>query len=146
MTAAIRENATDRSNTGATQLPRVLSPTGAPMDLLAHLKVHGDTPYRGGPRMLIHTIESAGLTGRGGAAFPTHRKLTAVADQKGIPVVVGNGAEGEPASDKDKLLLWSSPHLVLDGLQLAARTGERQGQAPSVVLAASGPGRSPARG
>jgi NADH:ubiquinone oxidoreductase subunit F (NADH-binding) len=90
------------------------------MDLAAHLKVHGPTPYRGGARMLIHTIESAGLTGRGGAAFPSHRKLTAVADQKGTAVVVGNGAEGEPASDKDKTLLWSSPHLVLDGLQLAA--------------------------
>ena len=34
--------------------------------------------------------------------------------------MIGNGAEGEPASDKDKALLWISPHLVLDGLQLAA--------------------------
>ena len=127
MTATIRESSTDRSYTGGPQLPRVLSPTGAPMDLLAHLKVHGPTPYRGGPRMLIHTIESAGLTGRGGAAFPTHRKLTAVASQKSVPVVVANGAEGEPASDKDKMLLWSSPHLVLDGLQLAAEAvGARQ--------------------
>jgi NADH:ubiquinone oxidoreductase subunit F (NADH-binding) len=90
------------------------------MELSAHVRTHGTTPYRGGPGMLIHTIESAGLTGRGGAAFPTHRKLTAVAGQKGVPVVVANGAEGEPASDKDKALLWSSPHLVLDGLQLAA--------------------------
>ncbi|MHB8274596.1 MAG: NADH-ubiquinone oxidoreductase-F iron-sulfur binding region domain-containing protein [Dermatophilaceae bacterium] len=127
MTAALREIATNRSNAGATRLPRLLPATGAPTELPAHLKVHGRTPYRGGPRMLIHTIESAGLTGRGGAAFPTHRKLTAVADQKGAPIVVGNGAEGEPASDKDKILLWSSPHLVLDGLQLAAEAvGARQ--------------------
>ena len=123
MTTAIPDIVTSSSVTrkaGATLLPRLLPANGQPMELEAHLKVHGHTPYRGGPRMLIHTIESAGLTGRGGAAFPTHRKLTAVADQKGRPVVVGNGAEGEPASDKDKALLWSCPHLVLDGLQLAA--------------------------
>ena len=119
MTTAVRE-ATGRSQTGAGSLPRLLPTTGQPMELDLHLRTHGATPYRGGPGMLIHTIESAGLTGRGGAAFPTHRKLTAVASQKGAPVVVGNGAEGEPASDKDKALLWSSPHLVLDGLQLAA--------------------------
>jgi len=104
----------------ARRLPRLLPASGQPMDLADHLQVHGQTPYRGGPTLLIHTVEAAGLTGRGGAAFPTHRKLTAVARQKGSPVVVGNGAEGEPASDKDKTLLWSSPHLVLDGLQLAA--------------------------
>jgi NADH:ubiquinone oxidoreductase subunit F (NADH-binding) len=119
MTTAVRE-ATGRSPLGATSLPRLLPTTGQPMNLDMHLQTHGATPYRGGPAMLIHTIESAGLTGRGGAAFPTHRKLTAVASQKSAPVVVANGAEGEPASDKDKTLLWASPHLVLDGLQLAA--------------------------
>jgi NADH:ubiquinone oxidoreductase subunit F (NADH-binding) len=130
MTATALDTVTGNSvtgNAGAARLPRLLPATGQPMELAAHLRVHGPTPYRGGRRMLIDTIESAGLTGRGGAAFPTHRKLTAVAGQRGDPVVVGNGAEGEPASDKDKRLLWSSPHLVLDGLQLAAETvGARQ--------------------
>jgi NADH:ubiquinone oxidoreductase subunit F (NADH-binding) len=126
MTTATRDAATPEAATassgrpGPIGLPRLLSAAGQPMDLAAHLQAHGRTPYRGGPGMLIHTIESAGLTGRGGAAFPTHTKLAAVAGQKGAPVVVGNGAEGEPASDKDKTLLWSCPHLVLDGLQLAA--------------------------
>jgi NADH:ubiquinone oxidoreductase subunit F (NADH-binding) len=129
MTAAIRDTftsqggaTTGRANVGATDLPRLFPATGQRMELAEHLQMHGRTPYRGGPGLLIHTIESAGLTGRGGAAFPTHRKLTAVASQKGVPVMVGNGAEGEPASNKDKSLLWFSPHLVLDGLQLAAET------------------------
>jgi NADH:ubiquinone oxidoreductase subunit F (NADH-binding) len=102
-------------------LPRLLPEHGAvPVDLRTHLGRYGRPPYRGQPRLLIPAMRESGLTGRGGAAFPVHRKLAAVADAGRRPVVIGNGAEGEPVSDKDRSLLWISPHLVLDGLQLAA--------------------------
>ncbi|MDF3150063.1 NADH-quinone oxidoreductase subunit E, partial [Streptomyces sp. T21Q-yed] len=79
---------------------------------------------RGDPDGLLRAVAESGLTGRGGAAFPVYRKLLSVAEagrRTGrTPVVVANGAEGEPASRKDRTLLRQSPHLVLDGLQLAA--------------------------
>ncbi|HLY94246.1 MAG TPA: NADH-ubiquinone oxidoreductase-F iron-sulfur binding region domain-containing protein [Gaiellaceae bacterium] len=72
-------------------------------------------------RDLISLVEQSGLTGRGGGAFPAASKLDAVRSRRGRPVVVVNGAEGEPASGKDKVLLVYAPHLVLDGAVLAAR-------------------------
>jgi NADH:ubiquinone oxidoreductase subunit F (NADH-binding) len=77
------------------------------------------------PERLIDVVDRSGLTGRGGAGFPTGRKMRTVAAlaggaRKGRAVVVANGAEGEPASCKDRLLLTRVPHLVLDGITLAA--------------------------
>src|SRR5271166_7193090 len=72
---------------------------------------------------LLGEVESSGLVGRGGAAFPLAVKLRAVRDNgksAGGTVAVANGEEGEPASIKDRWLLRNRPHLVLDGLRLAA--------------------------
>ncbi|QPG67509.1 NADH-ubiquinone oxidoreductase-F iron-sulfur binding region domain-containing protein [Mycolicibacterium mucogenicum] len=75
------------------------------------------------PDRLLDEVERSGLRGRGGAAFPMAVKLRSVRDNgrgRGGAVVVANGEEGEPASIKDRWLLRNRPHLVLDGLRLAA--------------------------
>ena len=72
-------------------------------------------------RQLIDLVEACGLTGRGGAGFPTAIKVHAVATGRRRPVVVANGMEGEPLSHKDAVLLTRSPELVLDGLELVGR-------------------------
>jgi NADH:ubiquinone oxidoreductase subunit F (NADH-binding) len=99
-----------------------------------HLRRHGPPPFAdAGPGRisggLISAVEQAGLTGRGGGGFPAGRKMRAVAEagrRSGLlrsqagTVVIANGAESEPASAKDRLLLSHAPHLVLDGIVLAA--------------------------
>jgi NADH:ubiquinone oxidoreductase subunit F (NADH-binding) len=112
-------------------LPRLLPAIGAvPVDLRSNLDRHGALPAVGSSGRLLREVAAAGLTGRGGAGFPTARKLAAAAQSRPAAVVAGNGAEGEPASRKDSVLLWISPHLVLDGLQLAA---EVAGSATAVL-------------
>ncbi|MCG5434240.1 hypothetical protein LV457_18365 [Mycobacterium sp. MYCO198283] len=77
------------------------------------------------PDALLAEVELAGLTGRGGAAFPMAVKLASVRAARRAgwqTVVVANGEEGEPASVKDRWLLRHRPHLVIDGLRLAAAT------------------------
>jgi NADH:ubiquinone oxidoreductase subunit F (NADH-binding) len=108
-------------------LPRLLANvmTPHPLNLDEHLREYGPVPLPGrGSRHdragFIDLVERAGLTGRGGAGFPTATKLRAVASGGGDAAVVANGAEGEPASFKDRLLLTRLPHLVLDGIALAA--------------------------
>src|SRR5246127_3476032 len=111
---------------GESGLPRLLPRTAQMLaadprrnlDFAAHLARHGLPRFRGA--VLIEQTGAAGLTGRGGAAFPVATKLAAVAAARRAAVVVGNAAEGEPANSKDAALLWLAPHLVLDGLQAAA--------------------------
>jgi NADH:ubiquinone oxidoreductase subunit F (NADH-binding) len=90
-------------------------------ELLAdHLDRLGPRPrYPAGE--LISVLEDADLRGRGGAGYPTARKWAATRDHsRGDAVVVANGAETEPLSAKDRLLMTSRPHLVIDGVLLAA--------------------------
>ena len=119
------------------RLPRLL-PDGfsdKPTCLADHLARYGQpvapAPSRRRREELIAEVEIAGLAGRGGAGFPTARKLAAVASRRHA-IVIGNGTEGEPASTKDKVLLGRSPHLVLDGAVAAA---EIVGATEAIIVA-----------
>ena len=60
------------------------------------------------------------LTGLGGAHFPLARKIASLLDVPGPRAVVCNAAEDEPGSRKDRTLLTRNPHLVLEGVLIAA--------------------------
>jgi len=93
--------------------------------LTQHRARFGPLPALTHASELIGVLDEAGLRGRGGAGFPTGRKLAAITGRR--PVVIANGAEGEPASDKDVVLLQHAPHLILDGLAaVAAALGSRE--------------------
>ena len=73
---------------------------------------------------LLGEVDLSGLLGRGGAAFPLAVKVRTVRDNGrrcSGAALIANGEEAEPASIKVRWLLRHRPHLVLDGLRLAAR-------------------------
>ena len=87
----------------------------------SHRSRLGELPRHAAASALVDEIEASGLLGRGGAGFPVGRKWRALARrERGRAVVVVNGAEGEPASFKDRILMAHRPHLVVDGAILAA--------------------------
>ncbi len=106
-------------DTGPSGVPRLLPPIPV-RELSAHDARYGPARYRGAE--LIAEVERSGLTGRGGAAFPAGKKLRSVRERAGRrgTVVIANGMESEPVSAKDASLLARTPHLVLDGIALAA--------------------------
>src|SRR3954470_9485482 len=103
--------------------PRLLRLTATVETHSAYLATGGYAPLDNAETLLAE-VENSGLLGRGGAAFPLAVKLRTVraAHTRGHEtVVLANGEEGEPASVKDRWLLRHRPHLVLDGVRLAAR-------------------------
>jgi NADH-quinone oxidoreductase subunit F len=66
-------------------------------------------------------LEASGITGRGGAGFPAHFKWNAVRGQAVRErYVVLNADEGEPGTFKDREVILRRPHLVIEGLAIAA--------------------------
>lgn len=103
-------------------VPRLLRADGDGEDLAAYRAAGG---YRALDSVdtVLAQVRHSGLLGRGGAAFPIAVKLGGVREaglRGNETVVVANGEEGEPASVKDKWLTRHRPHLVLDGVRVAA--------------------------
>ena len=68
---------------------------------------------------IITALTDAGLRGMGGAGFPTGRKWGLVAAQEATPkYVICNADESEPGTFKDREILATQPHLVLEGMLL----------------------------
>ncbi|MCF8035527.1 MAG: SLBB domain-containing protein [Desulfobacteraceae bacterium] len=75
----------------------------------------------GRPADVQEVLEAAGLLGRGGAAFPMGVKLSTVAEDAPFPrYLVCNADEMEPGTFKDRVLIHTSPHLLIEGMLLAA--------------------------
>ncbi|MDQ3782730.1 MAG: SLBB domain-containing protein [Actinomycetota bacterium] len=71
----------------------------------------------------IDELATAGLRGRGGAGFPTATKWRSLrTGGGGTRYAVGNAAEGEPGTFKDRALLRANPYAVIEGLVIAALT------------------------
>jgi NADH-quinone oxidoreductase subunit F len=70
---------------------------------------------------LVERLAASGLRGRGGGWFEAARKWSAVRREGGRPVVIANGAEGEPGSFKDRYVMLRRPDAVVEGLMLASR-------------------------
>jgi len=73
------------------------------------------------PEAVVAEVKASGLVGRGGAAFPTGVKWEGAAKAPGGPkYVVCNADESEPGTFKDRVLMEEDPHLVIEGLAIAA--------------------------
>ena len=74
-----------------------------------------------GPDAIIEAIDASGLQGRGGAGFPAAFKWRAVRNQTETErYLVCNADEGEPGTFKDREVMLLRPHLMLEGLAIAA--------------------------
>lgn len=71
---------------------------------------------------IIEELKASGLRGRGGAGFPTYRKLQFAYGAPGdVKYIVCNADEGEPGTNKDRILLSSDPCAIFEGMAIAGK-------------------------
>ena len=76
------------------------------------------------PEQVIYEIKISGLSGRGGAGFPTWFKWNAAreskSDETGKKYVICNADEGDPGAFMDRAVIEGDPHAVIEGMMIAA--------------------------
>jgi NADH-quinone oxidoreductase subunit F len=74
------------------------------------------------PADVVQLVKDSGLQGRGGAGFSTGLKWSFMPQDAARPqYLVCNADESEPGSFKDRILMERGPHLMLEGILIAAR-------------------------
>jgi len=94
----------------------VIEPDGK--DEAVDLTGQADPGLEKGPQAWKDMIRDGGIVGMGGAAFPTHVKLSPP-EEKPIDVVIANGVECEPFLTSDHRVMLESPKEVIEGILLA---------------------------
>ncbi len=120
--------------------PNVLAQHGEPALRLLHrvgvvdpesldsYRSHGgyaalDAAIAAGPDAVIASLTESGLSGRGGAAFPTGIKWRGVRDADGdTKHIVANCDESEPGTFKDRIVMESDPFALVEAMTIAAVT------------------------
>jgi NADP-reducing hydrogenase subunit HndC len=79
------------------------------------------------PSEIIDAISKSGLRGRGGAGFPAGLKLKYISNSQSkssVRYLICNADEGEPGTFKDRFIMENDPHLLLEGMIIAALAAE----------------------
>ena len=72
---------------------------------------------------LVATIMDSNIRGRGGAGFPAGRKISFLPKGDMQKYLVCNADESEPGTFKDRELMQKSPHMLVEGIMIAAYAG-----------------------
>lgn len=111
------------------EYPQVLLQNRKPDRIASLVEYRQSGGYRALEDMLHHKsyqavkqqILDAVLLGRGGAAFPAGKKMETIADDAPYPrYLVCNADEMEPGTFKDRVLIHADPHMLIEGMIIAA--------------------------
>ena len=72
------------------------------------------------PEQVVDELLTSGLRGRGGAGFPSGKKISFIPKVNVDKYLVCNADESEPGTFKDRELMQKSPHMLIEGIVIAA--------------------------